>query len=75
VVYGEDGIAAIEVKNAARLRPRDLRGLRAFADEYPEARTVLLYRGREQHLVNGVMWVPCERFLRALRPGQPLPEV
>jgi predicted AAA+ superfamily ATPase len=74
VVYGEQDLVAIEVKNAATLSSRDLHALKAFAADYPEARTVLLYRGREQFLRDGVLCVPCERFLRALRPGQPLPD-
>ena len=42
VLYGERGIVAIEVKHAARIRERDLRGLRTFGDEYPGARLVLV---------------------------------
>jgi len=34
-----------EVKNAARVRPEDLRGLKAFAADYPLCEPVLLYRG------------------------------
>jgi len=75
VVYGEKELAAIEVKNAAKLSNRDLQALKTFAADYPEARTVLLYRGQEQFLWDGVLCVPCERFLSALRPGQPLPDM
>lgn len=45
VVYGEDGLWAFEVKNGATVRERDLRGLRAFLEDYPEAEARLLYRG------------------------------
>jgi predicted AAA+ superfamily ATPase len=75
VVYGEDGITGIEVKNAGRILPRDLRPLRSFGREYPEARLLLLYRGKDQVLTNGVLCAPCERFLRTLRPGLPLPDL
>jgi len=34
-----------EVKNSAAVRPADLRGLRAFRDDYPEWHALLLYRG------------------------------
>jgi uncharacterized protein len=74
VVYGPGELAAIEVKNAAQIRPSDLRPLRAFGDEYPEARLTLLHRGREQSLRNGVLCAPVERFLRELKPGAPLPD-
>ena len=75
VIYGEDELAAIEVKNAASLSGRDLQALKAFSTDYPEARTLLLYRGHEQFLRDGVLCMPCERFLSALRPGQPLPDI
>ncbi len=73
VAYGEDVFAAIEVKNTATVRPADLSGLRAFTADYPEARAILLYRGREPLCIDRVAVWPCEDFLRALRPGAALP--
>ncbi len=51
VLYGAAGLVAIEVKHSAKVRPADLRGLQTFREEYPIARTLLLYLGdhREQH--------------------------
>lgn len=74
VVYGEKELVAIEVKNAAKVSSHDLQSLKAFIKDYPESRAVLLYRGQEQFLRDGVLCVPCERFLKALRPGHPLPD-
>jgi predicted AAA+ superfamily ATPase len=73
VVYGPDTFAAIEVKNTARVRPEDLRGLAAFREDYPACAAVLLYRGHETLQVRGVRCMPCEDFLLALRPDAPLP--
>lgn len=73
IVYGEGVFGAIEVKNSARLRPRDLAGLRAFAEDYPSATRLLLYRGRERLKLHRILCLPCEDFLRRLIPGQPLP--
>lgn len=73
VVYGEDTLAAIEVKNARQVHRSDVRALRAFAEDYPQARTGLLYRGRERLVLDRVPCIPCEEFLRRLRPGQDLP--
>lgn len=70
VVYGADGLHALEVKNSQQVRPDDLRGLRAFGDDYPESRRILLYRGRERLLQNGVLCLPCEEFLKALVPDR-----
>ena len=71
VLYGERDFAAIEVKNAATLRPYDFSGLKSFREDYPEARPVLLYRGKERFLSDGVLALPVEDFLRALVPGRP----
>ncbi len=73
VVHGPGTFAAIEVMNSRSVRPEDLRSLRSFRDDYPEARRLLLYRGRDRLVRDGVLVLPCEEFLRALRPGAPIP--
>lgn len=73
VVYGRDGFWAVEVKNAGRVKAADLRGLRAFREDYPMARTGLLYRGTERLVLDGVPCVPVDEFLRGLRPDVPIP--
>ena len=72
VVYGRHEFVALEVKNAARVQGADLRGLRAFMEDYPEARPALLYRGRERLKIDGIWCLPVEEFLRNLRPGRRL---
>lgn len=66
VVYGKDLFWAIEVKNAAHVQPRDLKALRTFGEDYPEAKRFLLYRGHEKLLRNGITIQPCEDFLLRL---------
>jgi len=73
VLYGPNTMAAIEVKNAARVRSEDLRGLRAFAEDYPQSRRVLLYRGRERLKIGEILCMPCDEFLLALHPAEDLP--
>jgi predicted AAA+ superfamily ATPase len=73
VVYGVRDFVALEVKNAARVQAADLRGLRAFREDYPEARAMLLYRGRERLRIDGVWCLPVDEFLGGLRPGRRLP--
>ena len=74
VVYGEEEFLAIEVKNSTRISSADLSGLKAFASEYPAARKLFLYRGTEQRMEGDVLCLPCERFLRGIIPGKPLPD-
>jgi hypothetical protein len=67
---GPGGLFAIETKNAARLQPQDLRGLRSFKEDYPQSEAYLLYRGKERLMKDGILCLPCEEFLLALYPGQ-----
>lgn len=74
VVYADSSFTAIEVKNAGKLNASDFKGLRLFGKDYPEARRILLYRGNEQYLDDGILVVPVEKYLRSLVPGRALPE-
>lgn len=73
VVYGDSGIFAIEVKNSARIRPEDLRALRAFGEDYPSSQRTLLYRGKDRLLRDGILCLPCAQFLTHLTPEERLP--
>jgi uncharacterized protein len=68
VIYGESGIHAIEVKNSRRVDSSDLTALRHFAEDYPQSQRYLLYRGEDRIRRDGVLCMPCEEFLLALRP-------
>lgn len=70
MLYGEDAFYAIEVKNSADVWPDDLRGLRAFRDDYPESQALLLYRGPRRIRKGAVLCMPVEEFLVALEPGE-----
>ncbi len=72
VLYGPDTFFGIEVKHASRVDRNDLRGLKAFRDEYPEAQLLLLYRGDEMLRIDGMRCMPCQTFLEQLTPGKPL---
>jgi uncharacterized protein len=72
VVYGEDTFLALEVKNARRLQTADLRGLRAFQEDYPEALCVALHRGDEATVEHGIRCLPIEPFLRSIHPERAL---
>jgi len=66
ILYGAGGIHAIEVKNTNRLRPEDLRSLKEFHSDYPRSQTILLYRGTEKRLIDHILCLPVERFLKKL---------
>jgi uncharacterized protein len=66
VLYGNTHFFAIEVKNSVRVRPEDLRGLKAFMKDYPEAKPVLLYRGTEKIAIDDILCIPVTEFLLSL---------
>lgn len=72
VVYGPRGFWAVEVKNTDRFRPEDLRGLQAFREDYPEAKALLLYRGKERWKRRNISVVPASEWLSDLKPQRSL---
>ena len=72
IIYGQDTFLAIEVKSSRRVSSKDVRSLKAFLEDYPQARACLLYCGRDRLLLDGVPCLPCEDFLRRLVPDAPV---
>jgi len=72
VVYGPGQFWAIEVKHSRSIQSADTRSLRAFLQDYPESRALLLYRGSHRLNLNGILAIPVEQFLGQLLPGQAL---
>ncbi|MGQ0765841.1 MAG: ATP-binding protein [Gemmatimonadota bacterium] len=75
VAYGSGTFMAIEVKNANVIRSADVRGLRAFRADYPEAELLLLHRGEDRLMINDVLCMPADAFLRNLTPTRTLSQV
>ena len=69
ILYGPEGIVAIEVKRTAQVRNADMKALKAFKADYPQARLILLYGGKEPLKVRNVRYVPCGDWLLNLKPG------
>ena len=73
VVYGEDEFWALEVKHSRRVRHADLRRLKRFREDSPQARLRLAYGGDERLERDGVLCLPAEELLREIVPGHSLP--
>ncbi len=73
VVYGKNTFIGIEVKSSKSVHSKDVRPLRAFREDYPQAEVCLLHGGNERLAIDGVPCLPCDRFLRDLVPGRPAP--
>jgi len=63
IVYGKNVFWAIEVKNSSAIHPSDLRSLKSFGQDYPEAKRYLLYRGTERLKRDNILIEPCTDFL------------
>jgi predicted AAA+ superfamily ATPase len=70
ILYGPLGLFAFEVKNSDNISIQDIHSLEIFLEDYPIAKTMLLYRGSELRKIKNTLCVPCESFLRGLKPHQ-----
>ena len=69
ILYGEHHFHALEVKNAKEIHPKSLRSIKTFLIDYPEASAILLYRGTEKRMVDGIICCPVDDFLLQLKPN------
>ena len=66
VLYGEGGLACIEVKRKKILGGNDFSGVKSFLKEYPMARSYMFYGGNEMQYMNGIELWPMEKALKNL---------
>ena len=66
VLYGPRGLIAFEIKRNDRVRIEDLKPLRLFAEDYPQAKLFLLYLGQRQWHEQGVEIRNYEAALKGL---------
>jgi predicted AAA+ superfamily ATPase len=69
IVYGEKYFMAIEVKNSSKVYSQDLTALKSFITDYPEATPILLYRGQDKIVKDGIKCIPVKDFLLQLKPN------
>ncbi|NGX59149.1 MAG: hypothetical protein KR126chlam3_00296 [Chlamydiae bacterium] len=72
IVSGPDCFLAIEVKNGKTVHPQDLRGLESFLEDYPQAKGILLYRGKRKYIERKILCCPVDEFLLEIHPKKPL---
>lgn len=69
VLYGKERFLAIEVKNGSVVSRHDLSGLKAFREDYPEAKPFLLYRGQRRLVQDEIPCIPVQDFLLNILPS------
>lgn len=68
IIYGPSAFYAIEVKNGKSISPKDIKGLKEFSRDYPEAISILLYRGSVSLKKEGILCLPIESFIKKIDP-------
>ena len=66
VLYGERGFKAFEVKRTNKINDDDLKSLRTFLSDYPEASCYLLYGGTKVLRFDNIEVLPIEKALKEL---------
>lgn len=66
VLYGPRGLHAIEIKRSNRVTNQSLRGLKSFAEDYPEAKLHLLFLGTHKEYHGNITAIPFEKALLEL---------
>ncbi|KAF0237968.1 MAG: hypothetical protein FD181_1449 [Prolixibacteraceae bacterium] len=64
-IIGE-GRIAIEIKSTDEVKSRHLKGLKAFLEDFPMAKTIVVSFDKYPRMLNGVEIIPAEHFLKAL---------
>lgn len=65
-----DGRVAIEIKAVEEAKSRHTKGLKAFSEDYPEAKLYMVTFDKYRRTLNGVSVVPAMEFLSLLWKGE-----
>ena len=63
VLYGPQGLLAFEIKRTKTVSSKALRGLKAFGEEYPEAKLYLIFGGNHREYHGAITAIPMEEAL------------
>jgi hypothetical protein len=55
---------AIEIKSSTEIHSHHLKGLKAFAEEHPETRKIMVSREKNRRISGGVEIMPLSDFLQ-----------
>jgi predicted AAA+ superfamily ATPase len=66
VLYGPKGLIGIEVKRSKKIQTDDLKGLKAFQEDYPMAKLYLFYGGNQRLYFDDIEAIPVSEALQTL---------
>jgi len=64
ILYGPNGLIALEVKRSEKISSKDLSGLLQFKQDYPEADLFLFHLGKRREYVEGIRIIPIVEGLK-----------
>lgn len=64
-----DGRVAIEFKSCEEVQSKHTKGLRAFSEDFPDARLIIVSLDRHPRQLNGIEVLPATEFLRRMWQG------
>jgi predicted AAA+ superfamily ATPase len=68
ILYGPSGFWAIEVKRSSNIGSNDLKSLKLFLTDYPEAKGILVYGGKKKlYFENNIEAIPLEDFFAEIK--------
>lgn len=67
ILYGKKGLHAFEIKCSRRFNKQMLSGLKAFKQDYPEAKLHLVYTGFENFFIDDIHIIPIMDLFKNLR--------
>jgi len=65
-----DGRIGIEFKSTKDMRSNHTKGLKAFSEEFPDCRLIIVSNEPAPRMLNGVEIIPAEHFLEMLLQGK-----
>ena len=66
ILYGPKGLHAFEIKRSDKITSKALKGLKAFKEDYPEAKASIIYFGKHREYHSDIQAVPFEDALKEL---------
>ena len=66
IIYGPRGLHAFEIKRSSQVSGKALSGLKAFGQDYPEAKLHFLYLGKNREYHENILAIPLEEALMDL---------
>lgn len=66
ILYGPKGLHAFEIKRSKQINSSNLKGLKSFLEDYPQAKAYIIYLGKNKEYYGNIVALPFEEALKDL---------